>query len=246
SYGVASEDASKALQGLMLETQKMEFDNYNRGLLALGQLNQQQNQRLQLLQQYDFEKWKYGLSNGLIDMNGNPISSQTAGSAGDTVTQIHSLAMQQRAQSGVSQFDNPEVQKYCKPDGSNAGQCAKYVNDMRSKSGEARPFSGQDQSINSKIQVANSKKYGSPIPVIGGAVVTDYGIKAKNGINYGHVETIIGFDNKGNLIVNGSNLKGDEKSYTRTLSLNDAHIKGFTRAPGTSSAMDVYSQARSD
>lgn len=245
-YGVASEDASKALQGLMLETQKMEYDNYNRWLSALGQLNQQQNQRLQLLQQYDFEKWKYGLSNWMIDANGNPIQSQSSGWAADTVWQIHSLAMQQRAQSGVSQFDNGEVQKYCKPDWSNVGQCAKYVNDMWSKSGEARPFSSQDQSINAKIAVATGKKYWSPIPVIWWAVVTDYNKKAQNGINYWHVETIIWFDNNGNLIVHWSNLKWDEKSYTRTLSLNDAHIKWFTRAPGASSPMDIYSQARSD
>jgi hypothetical protein len=229
-YGVASEDASKALQGLMLETQKMEYDNYNRGLSALGNLNEQQNQRLQLMQQYDFQKYKYNVENGFTDANGNPIGNSSSAS------DVYSIATQQRAQNWFSQYDNPEVQKYCKPDGSNAGQCAKYVNDMWSKSGESRPFSSSDQSIDEKINVANSDKYGSSIPVIGGAIVTDYGIEAKNGINYGHVETIIGFDKDGNYIVNGSNLKWDKKSYTRILSKNDTHIKWFTRAPGAQKA----------
>lgn len=132
-------------------------------------------------------------------------------------------------------IDNPDIAKACSPEGVAGGQCVKYVNDVWGRAGTTvKLFTGADQSVASKIAVTRGQ-YGSPIPVQGGAVVQDFGLKDKgNGINYGHVGIVIGLANNGqDLIVSDSNYGQDEKVQVRTIKnrQKDPTVKGFTVNP---------------
>lgn len=145
-----------------------------------------------------------------------------------------SLVDQNRSDFGYAPgLDNPDIAKVCLPNGTQWGQCAKYVNDVLQKAGWPRLFSGTDQSINGKIAVTRGE-YGSPIPVLWGTVVQDFGIKWSNWTNYGHVGVVIWLANWGkDLIVSDSNYSQDEKVQVRTIKdyQNNATIKWYTINP---------------
>ncbi len=135
-------------------------------------------------------------------------------------------------------WDNPQIAKLCLPDGSNAGQCAKYVNDLYAAAWAGRPFGWADQTIKGKIAVTQSDKRGSTKPVIGWSVVSDFGLQDPDTKqNYGHVEQIIAIKPDGTLVVSGSNFTNDKnspkynKAYTREILPWDPTVKWYTKAP---------------
>lgn len=64
----------------------------------------------------------------------------------------------------------------------------------------------------------------------------DFGVKADNGTNYGHVSMVLSETNSGrDLIVSDSNYSNDGKVKTRTIKdyKNNATIKGYTMNPAS-------------
>ena len=101
-------------------------------------------------------------------------------------------------------------------EGSNGGQCGKFVNDYLEELGIGRlytdPITDKRENINSSV------------PAVGGTVVMDSPTKPE----YGHVGIVIGYDkNTGEIKILQSNKNGDEKVFISTKNVNDDDIYGY-------------------